>query len=152
MSKGQINITDLNQQKTYFNALSIEDSGDDGDTYDYSPPVPDKVYELNFASAAKIQTSTGKLFQKISLTGEFSLPSCLEERQNKTPQLINIPYVFDISLSDEGLIRTKMTIDNKALDHRMRIVFNTEIQSEVSLADTICGTIERLNLPEHLND
>ena len=149
--KGQINITDLTQQRTYVNALSIEDSGDDGDTYDYSPPVPDKIYELNFTSA-KIQTNTGKLFQKISLVGEFSLPTCLEERQNKTPQLINVPYVFDISLSNEGLIHTKMTIDNKALDHRMRVVFNTEIQSDISLADTICGTIERLNLPEHLDD
>ena len=147
---GKINITDKFRNKTLENCLYIEESGDDGDTYDYSPPEKDIRYNLTFEEAV-CESTVGELYKELRLSGIFTVPTNLEDRENG---VINteIPYELKISLCDKAVVECHLEIDNKAYDHRMRVVFKSDVISEESLTDTPFGTIRRDNIPAHIDD
>ncbi len=43
----------------------------------------------------------------------------------------------------ERKVDVNIAVDNKAIEHRMRVLFKTEIQSKESIADQQFGSIER---------
>ncbi len=145
---GTISITNKKSQESH--TLLIEDSGDDGDTYDYSPPIPDVIEKLTFVKGVSTVTE-GELVKTLRITGEFELFTDLVARQSKGSR-VKVPYTFDISLHNDSLLRTKLILDNTVKDHRMRLILSTNIESSVSVADTLCGVIERDNVPAHIDD
>lgn len=147
---GKINITDKIRNKTLDNCLYIEESGDDGDTYDYSPPEKDIRYNLTFEDAI-CQSTVGELYKELRLSGMFIVPMNLEDRENEVLNA-EIPYELKISLSDKGVVECHLDIDNKAYAHRMRVIFKSDVISEKSLTDTPFGIIRRDNKPAHIDD
>lgn len=139
---GGLALTNKLTNKVIEDFMYIEDSGDDGDTYDYSPPLHDQVIDLTFDSA-NVETKTGKLFQSMALKGQWVVPYNLESREDSA-NTVEVPYELTIQLSkDSNRIDFKLLIDNKAIEHRMRVVFDTNINSQYSTADTPFGTIQR---------
>ncbi|MFW7432004.1 glycoside hydrolase family 38 C-terminal domain-containing protein [Vagococcus carniphilus] len=150
-SDGMLHLTDKVTQEKYFNFLTIEDSGDEGDTYDYSPPYEDDVLSLNFNEAA-VKVTNGPLRNEMKLSGEWTLPKDLEERSNKK-QTQSVSYQLIISLDNQkNLLDCHLTIDNEALDHRMRVLVDTKIASKKSLTNTPFGTVEREVVDAHIHD
>ncbi|TLG78363.1 glycoside hydrolase family 38 C-terminal domain-containing protein [Vagococcus zengguangii] len=148
---GEFNLTTKYNQKVYANCLSIEESGDEGDTYDYSPAYHDAFFDLTFKEAS-VSSQIGKLHSTIWLAGSWYVPKNLEERQQGLASC-QLTYQLEVSLKqDTNRIELKLTIDNQADDHRMRLVFDSGIKTDVSYADTLFGTIERLNVDPHIND
>ncbi|MFU1884032.1 hypothetical protein, partial [Enterococcus faecium] len=49
---GELSLVDRKSGKTFKNFLAFEDSGDEGDTYDYSPPYADQLYRLDLKEAS----------------------------------------------------------------------------------------------------
>jgi mannosylglycerate hydrolase len=150
-SEGKLSITDKNQEATYENCLYVEESGDEGDTYDYSPAYDDHILQLGF-DAAKAVISTGELMSTLTLTGDWQVPHDLESRkEQRLDQKIN--YTIRLMLKkDEKRIDMKVTIDNQAKDHRMRVVIKTPVQSVSSYADTLFGIVKRKNQDPHIQD
>ena len=74
----------------------------------------------------------------------MTIPASLEERA-KGNVSVEMPVEMRITLnSDENIIKFKVNIiNNKALSHRVRVLFNTEIASKFSIADQQFGIIER---------
>ncbi|WP_300385463.1 glycoside hydrolase family 38 C-terminal domain-containing protein [Clostridium sp.] len=147
---GKINILDKSKNQLLEDCLYIEESGDDGDTYDYSPPEKDIRYKLDFKNA-KVQIINGKLYKEIELNGSFIVPMNLNDREK---EILNteIPYKLKISLTNKEVIDCHLEIDNKADDHRMRVVLKTDVNSDRSITDTAFGIINRDNNPLHLDD
>lgn len=52
IEKGICCIYDKKMNKQYHNAIIIEDSGDDGDIYEYSNPIENYEYNLDFENAS----------------------------------------------------------------------------------------------------
>ncbi|XUD12781.1 mannosylglycerate hydrolase [Enterococcus sp. AZ170] len=150
-SDGQFCILDKRQEKTYENCLYVEESGDEGDTYDYSPAYHDKVHHLNF-DTSNVVVQTGPFLSTMTLKGSWSLPKDLQSR--KEEQLnAKVNYTFVVTLSKESKrIDMKLKIDNQVLDHRMRLVVKTPVKSQVSYADTLFGIVERKNQDPHIHD
>ncbi|MFD1899531.1 glycoside hydrolase family 38 C-terminal domain-containing protein [Enterococcus termitis] len=150
-SEGKLSITDKIQEATYENCLYVEESGDEGDTYDYSPAYDDYILQLGF-DAAKAVISTGELISTLTLTGDWQVPHDLESRkEQRLDQKIN--YTIRLMLKkDEKRINMKVTINNQAKDHRMRVVIKTPVQSVSSYADTLFGIVERKNQDPHIQD
>lgn len=149
---GKINIFDKSRNKELKNCLYIEDSGDDGDTYDYSPPIKEEDFRYKFTfEGAKIEVIQGELYKELKLIGNIMIPKNLEDRA-KEYKNTSVLYELKISLSNKEVIDCHLEIDNNAEDHRMRVVLNTDVNTDVSLADTAFGVIKRDNTPKHLDD
>ena len=149
---GKINILDKVNNRKLEDCLYIEESGDDGDTYDYSPPEEkyDFRYNLDFKNG-NVEVNNRKIHKDIKICGEFIVPENLKERElNK--RSTSIPYKLSLSLSNKGVIECHLELDNNADDHRMRIVLKTDVFSTESISDTAFGVIKRDNVPEHIND
>lgn len=150
---GQLNLKTKFDNHLYSNFMTIEDSGDEGDTYDYSPAFKDWLLTLDFSKSDSITFKSGKLYQIMSITGSWTLPINLEERALKT-KTGRLNYQLALTLTkNSNVIKFKMHIDNTILDHRMRLILNTQLTNVVSsFADTPFGIIERPTEDKHLKD
>lgn len=138
----EINLYDKVSDTLYENLLRIEDAGDDGDNYDYSPPLDDRSIHLNFSDGL-VQCLQRQLECSLKISGTFNVPlSQVERTQGKYSG--NIPYECCITLkAGEKAVDIQFDIENTAIDHRMRLVVNGDVKTEQSIADTPFGTISR---------
>lgn len=146
-----LNLYDKNKKKYYKNFLSVEDGGDEGDNYDYSPAFHDWIINLNFSNAL-VNAKQGELVSELHLKGSWQLPFDLEARKEKK---LNGEVLYDLVLKlyeDKNAIDISLNIDNQVKDHRLRLVINTDIKSEFSYADTPFGIIKRPVEDKHLYD
>lgn len=144
-----ISLIDKATQVTYANFISIEDGGDEGDTYDYSPAYQDWLIKLDF-KAAKIKGFQGDFVSKLILTGIWQVPSDLKKRAQQISD-VEIPYTLTLTLQrDNRTLGIVLDIDNQAKDHRLRLVVQTNVQATASYADTPFGYIKRPVIDPHL--
>lgn len=150
IENGKLTLFDKLKHTSIEDFLYVEDSGDDGDTYDYSYPFNDWKLALDFEHST-IHSIQGKLAQVLQIEGTFHIPYNLADRENKISNC-SCAYHLEITLSDDEVIQCHMAIDNKAVEHRLRVVCRSNINAQTSLADTPFGTIERKNEPTHKKD
>ncbi|APX71413.1 alpha-mannosidase [Companilactobacillus allii] len=149
-SNGDLTLLDLKNNKEFEKLLIFEDGGDEGDTYDYSPAYKDNIIYLNYNDAT-VKVQNGKVGQKMILTGQWNLPKDLDERANKTNSGI-VNYELELTLDRDNQIQFHLDIENDVKDHRMRAIFNSDIESQYSYADTGFGYIRRSVVDPHLRD
>lgn len=120
--------------------ITLEDSGNAGDTYDFSPLKEDKPYSLSF-NRVKVEKSS--LVQHMILWGDYTLPLDLEDRltQKLTGQL-GVKLIVTLTNSSE-LIDCKLEVDNQIYSHRLRVVLKTGIQAPENIASLPFGYIKR---------
>ena len=150
-SNGQFSILAKEQGITYKNCLHVEESGDEGDTYDYSPAYFDSIHHL-FFETAEVAIQSGKFLSTMSVTGSWFVPKDLAARKAQKVDT-EIEYTLTLSLkNDSKRVGMKLSVNNQALDHRMRLVVKTPVKSQVSYADTLFGIVERNNNDPHIHD
>jgi mannosylglycerate hydrolase len=136
-------------KKTY--SLTVEDGGDEGDTYDYSPPYRDTITRFDF-TGAKISTQQSATTQRLILNGHWRMAQDIHQRDTQTTDG-RVDYTLTLTLltGDES-IRFKIDLDNQARDHRMRLILDGAAPATASYADTQFGTIKRPVVDPHLKD
>lgn len=150
-SNGQFSISAKEQGIIYKNCLHVEESGDEGDTYDYSPAYFDSIHHL-FFETAEVAIQSGKFLSTMSVTGSWFVPKDLAARKAQKVDT-EIEYTLTLSLkNDSKRVDMKLSVNNQALDHRMRLVVKTPVKSQVSYADTLFGIVERNNNDPHIHD
>lgn len=150
-SNGQFSILAKEQGITYKNCLHVEESGDEGDTYDYSPAYFDSIHHL-FFETAEVAIQSGKFLSTMSVTGSWFVPKDLAARKAQKVDT-EIEYTLTLFLkNDSKRVDMKLSVNNQALDHRMRLVVKTPVKSQVSYADTLFGIVERNNSDPHIHD
>ena len=150
-SNGQFSILAKEQGITYKNCLHVEESGDEGDTYDYSPAYFDSIHHL-FFETAEVAIQSGKFLSTMSVTGSWFVPKDLAARKAQKVDT-EIEYTLTLFLkNDSKRVDMKLSVNNQALDHRMRLVVKTPVKSQVSYADTLFGIVERNNNDPHIHD
>ncbi|MGF1735246.1 glycoside hydrolase family 38 C-terminal domain-containing protein [Photobacterium satsumensis] len=158
--QGQFHLFDKQQQQWWNNCLSLLDMGDDGDTYDYSPPEQDWLVTLDWQEAT-FTVNKGQCGQSLVVEGIWHLPKNLAERVNKkcSGQLgYRIALQLDTATDggSPGFNRSPIVIDaefdNQVEDHRLQLVVTTPFETQTSWADTPFGIVERVNQHKHLGD
>ncbi|MBM7834734.1 glycoside hydrolase family 38 C-terminal domain-containing protein [Clostridium sardiniense] len=149
-NNGKIDITNKLTGEVLKDYISIEDSGDDGDTYDYSPPYNDIRFKFDFKDS-KCRTINGALYKELNISGVFNVPKNLEDR-NISRINSSILYTMKLSLNNKKIIDCHLEINNNAEDHRMRVIIRTGVTSNKSITDTPMGIIKRDNTPNHIDD
>ena len=148
---GELSLIDRKRKTVYQNFLAFEDSGDEGDTYDYSPPYVDDRYRLNL-NGATCHMISNQLMEKLIITGEWQVAKDLKERQAKK-RTQAIPYELTIELlKGSRQLQFHLEVDNHACDHRMRVLIETPNQNAFSYSDTPFGTVKRAVEDPHIDD
>lgn len=144
-------ISDKKLKRIFKRAIYIEDSGDEGDNYDYSYPDAGKDWILHHHFDEAITTTfENDLCSELIINGAFLIPKDLEEREkNKRTSILN--YKLRVRIwKNSDIIELKGSFDNEAKNHRVRMVFASEISNQYSYAGTQFGYIKRETDPEEL--
>ena len=123
--------------------MIFEDSGDDGDTYDYSEPRKDWILHSDKHGIKNIRVQKSDIISMLSYTAILEVPADLKEREQHTVSKkidINVRITLE---KGSDLLKTDVELENTAIEHRVRVLFKTGIDSEFSVADQQFGTIKR---------
>lgn len=123
--------------------IYLENSGDEGDNYDYSYPDHDWILKDTFSDAKVIDSHIDDNIGRITIRSEMFIPKDLESRENKVKdEKLTIDLTLQLK-KDSSVIECSGTVHNQAKNHRVRLVFATEIASAVAYAGTQFGVVER---------
>ncbi|MES9683723.1 glycoside hydrolase family 38 C-terminal domain-containing protein, partial [Gottfriedia acidiceleris] len=141
-SNGTLNIFDKQLKQIFTNVLRLENGGDDGDEYDYSPLLNEElIYSDYVVAETKIQQNRFGVTIDIKYT--LAVPSNLEKRKTQIIDgAVNVHIVVHIP-NHKPILEVKFEIDNQAKDHRLRVLIPTNIASAFSVSDNQFGSIKR---------
>lgn len=140
---GSLKITDKKNGIVYDHQAILEDNGDDGDSYNYSPAKKDWIiYSTNQKHSVQIKKSS--LLEQIIINYNFIVPKNLNDRANRIANSILPVKVIVTLFKDSKVIRFKVSVDNaESMDHRLCINFATNIVAKCSTDDIQFGAIHR---------
>lgn len=140
---GSIIIKDKKNNLEKEDFLIFEDSGDAGDTYDYSEPYNDRILTSENSEIEILETEKNSLLNKIKYSVKMNIPHNLTSREQEQDN-IQIEFLVTLTLEkDSSLVKVDIEVENKAIEHRVRVLFKTGIESVESIADQQFGTIRR---------
>jgi len=144
-----LTITEKKTGKVYNNQMIFVENGDDGDSYNYSPPREDLISYSTDAELIDANYITSDVEEHLSLSLRMKVPYNLKNRAEGVADR-DFDLTAKVALrKEEELIRFNITIDNQVLSHRLCVRFDTGIASKFSTADEIYGAIQRpVYLPE----
>lgn len=138
-----LDITDKFTKIEYKDQMIFEENGDDGDSYNYSPPRKDLVQNSKDFKIIKLEKKTSTVNQELYIHFECDLPYDLENRKKG---IKGNKYYFTVKVElrkNENIIRYLCEFENNVLSHRFTVLFNTNIASKFSIADQVFGSIKR---------
>lgn len=140
---GELNILNKINNKSISGTMIFENSGDDGDTYDYSEPRTDWILYSNNYEIENLHVKKSSILSTLSFTAILEVPADLTERQkNSVSKKIEINVNINLEKNSD-LMKVDVELENTAIEHRMRVLFKTGIASDFSVADQQFGTIKR---------
>ncbi|NQX63017.1 alpha-mannosidase [Paenibacillus qinlingensis] len=162
-ANGSFNVTDKTNGRVYRDLGIYENSGDIGNEYMYKQPdseTPRTTYEL----AAQIRVVEDTAYQaSIVIVHDWELPASanevLEEEQRKlsyfgtrkaqrSTRMVPMQIRTVISLSRRGQgVAITATFNNQAKDHRLRMLFPTDLNTRIHCVDTMFEVPQRGNEP-----
>jgi mannosylglycerate hydrolase len=144
---GTFEVSDKASGVTYHRVASIEDVGDVGDEYNYSPPASDhRVTSADARVTGISRLGGGPLRAGLRVNLDLPLPrSASADRSGRSSDSVTTPVTIEATL-DAGSPRVAfaVSVDNRAADHRLRLLFPTGATSvETARADTAFDVITR---------
>ncbi|GEN56142.1 alpha-mannosidase [Halolactibacillus alkaliphilus] len=131
----QIHYRHFETGHTYTNLLTIENSGDAGDSYDYSPPIEDWVITSADVAEISYKTCKDEHAQALQLTLTFDVPKNEQERTDKVAST-SVTFTGELRLfKDDPKVYVTFNHKNVTADSRYRLVFNTGIKTEIVKVD-----------------
>ncbi|MBY6274114.1 MAG: hypothetical protein CW346_18285 [Bacillaceae bacterium] len=124
------------------NFLRFENTGDAGDSYDYSPLEGDEPLYLE--KAELVATEKGPFTEKMVVKHVAQAPADLSERKEKVNSCeLMVITTFELRKGEEFL-RIRHQIENRMEDHRLRVLLKTPIADpKTSFADQGFSLLER---------
>ncbi|HLJ34855.1 MAG TPA: glycoside hydrolase family 38 C-terminal domain-containing protein [Ktedonobacteraceae bacterium] len=138
---GTLTVTDKKTGAVFSGLNRFVDGGDVGDLYTYCPPQHDTLINQP-VEAPKIEVvAAGPVRAILRVSGRWSLPaSCSANRSERSARMVGCSIVSEISLVP-GMRRIEIHthVENKARDHRIRVMFPALYKVEDVAAE---GTFE----------
>ncbi len=121
----------------------IVDSGDQGDTYNYSPPEFDTEVETPASTSVQV-TEQGPIRAIVTIDRTYLIPEAVSDasRQREGQTELRILTLVELN-ANENFMRVSHFMDNFAKDHRLRTVFPVANGTATSEADTAFGVVKR---------
>lgn len=142
-NQGSLDITDKESGKIYKHQAILEENGDGGDSYNYSPAHNDLIcYSTN--QTYTVQTEKSPITQILTIKYDFKVPKNLKQRKLKKCTS-DFPVILKVRLNKNSrVIGFDLDIDNRKVDdHRLCIDFDTGIIAKYAIDDIQFGTVKR---------
>lgn len=144
---GSLTIVDKANNVTYKNQGILVENGDDGDSFNYSPPRKDMEVFSN-ESKCTVKISGSDIYDQAEIHFDMVVPADLDERAEGKVS-VTMPVDMTVALrKDSKVIDFNVKVDNKGLSHRLCVLFNSQIVSAFNYADQQFGLIKRPNYYE----
>jgi mannosylglycerate hydrolase len=139
---GTLNIFDKRINKAFRDVLLLENGGDDGDEYDFSP-LPNETLIYSDKVSADVNIIQNKYSATIDIQYKLLVPGDLEKRKaNVKDSFVDIHFAVTVP-NHKPIIEVQLDIDNHARDQRLRALIPTGIASAFSVSDNQFGYIKR---------
>ena len=147
LSDGTLNVLDKASGLKYRRVLELEDVGDVGDEYTLSPPATDRRITGREASAAVVTIlATGPLRNALRIETSLAVPAgATDDRRGRSSDMVPLRVSIEVELSlGSSVVGGRIRVDNRALDHRLRLLFPTGTRDvATSRADSAFGIVTR---------
>ncbi|MBP5093383.1 MAG: hypothetical protein J6332_04985 [Abditibacteriota bacterium] len=127
-----------------FGVGMFEDVGDVGDEYLHKEALSDRrIIDLKNPNVSIIDHSP--VFATMRVEGVLRVPeSAVKNNTARSEKLVDLPVVSEYTIwNGVPRVDVKTTIENKATDHRIRVLFPTEIDTDTVFCDGQFDVIER---------
>ncbi len=143
-ANGSLTILDKESGLRYENQAVLVENGDDGDSFNYSPPRQDmEIFSTDAPFEVLMESSS--IYGRAIITYKMSVPADLEARSKKMADTI-LPVTMTVGLKQgEKVIDFNVHVDNKGLSHRLCVIFDSQLISSFNYADEQFGLIKRKN-------
>ena len=114
----------------------FEDGADCGDGYNYSAPMEDRVENTLGLNARISLMKDGPAIQRHKIEYDWSLPESLDSSGHKRSETRTPCRLSLIASLREGSpsLDLEVTFDNHARDHRLRMIFPSDVNTDLSEA------------------
>ena len=146
-NNGSLTIVDKANNVTYKNQGILVENGDDGDSFNYSPPRKDMEVFSN-ESKCTVKISGSDIYDQAEIHFDMVVPADLDERAEGK---VSVTMLVDMTVAlrkDSKVIDFNVKVDNKGLSHRLCVLFDSQIVSAFNYADQQFGLIKRPNYYE----
>lgn len=128
--------------------LRLEDVGDAGDEYDFSPVAGEQPRTLELGQLAA--GPAGRLGASLRQSGQMLLPARLSEDRQRREGEEALPFELTLRLeAGERFARLDVHLENRSLDHRLRLWIDTDIVTERVAVEGHFDVLERpIALPD----
>lgn len=141
-ANGTLKIKDKRLDKTFDQVFLLENCGDDGDEYDFSPLENDETITSEDVEA-KVSLHQNFAQGMIDIHYTMNVPASLEDRKaKKRNSKVDVQFSMEVP-NHKPLIKINAKLNNQAKDHRVRVLIPTDIASSFSIADNQFGSIKR---------
>jgi len=148
---GTIAITDRDSGQTWAGLGRFVDGGDAGDEYNFDAPPDDSIIAALDEPARVTVVEAGPVESTLQISSMLRLPSGLTpDRQARAQDRVDCPVDVYITLySGVRRVDCRAEVDNRAMDHRLRVHFPIGVAAREVTAETHFGVIRRpIALPE----
>jgi mannosylglycerate hydrolase len=135
-SNGTFVIEDKASGQVYRDQGYFEDGGDCGDGYNYSYPLEDRLENTLGAATHISRLVDGLAMQRIRIDYDWLLPQSLDaSRRSRSEARLPCPLSVTLSLAQGSpRLDLEVSFDNHIYDHRLRMVFPSDVDTQVSQA------------------
>lgn len=158
---GSLKVLDKKTDRTYDNQLIFEDTGDIGNEYIYRQSADNKTVYSTDSSADIEVLINNENEAKIKISQDMKIPVSADERleyeqkaviditervarRSREYRIVKISTIISFNRMEDQL-RFQTSFDNNVLDHRLRVLFPTNLKTTDHQAESIYEVVERAN-------
>ena len=149
-SDGTLDVYDKSADAWYRGLHVFEDCGDVGDHYFFYPPTSDVLITSRERPAQISVVKNGPLEIEFKIEHRLELPEgAAADRRGRSERTVPVDVETCASVKSRSRrIDFRTRVVNRAKDHRLRVLFPTDIAGRKCHADSIFDVVERERLPE----
>ncbi len=150
--RGSVNITDKSSGMFYPGAIEFIDEINLGDGYHFAPRPQGGHINIGDIAKTTIKPGPGGLLkQAIKVEHVFELPASYNFKKHASSEEMKpcvISTVYSLSRSSRR-VDVEVTIENHSEDHRLRVLFHSGVDTDVSTSSTPFDFITRSRKDAH---
>ena len=151
---GTLDVLDKRTGRQFQGLSYLQDDEDAGDEYDYSPAPCSKRITTVGNPAEIRQVHAGPLQVTYEIRRTLDLPASLSsDRQRRSETRTRCPVASTVTLrANSARVDVQTTVENRARDHRLRVCFPSDLETDVASADGHFDVLTRLIDPPDVED
>ena len=143
---GSLRVEEKETGYVYDNQAVLEENGDDGDSFNYSPPRQDLVVRSCDGPAPQVELAASDIYATATIAHTMTVPATLEERAQGVCST-KLPVTLTVGLRrGSRVIDVELHVDNTVGSHRLCVLFDAHMATNVNYADQQFGAICRDNM------